>query len=72
MKVLSVRKTVVWYVVLDLPFKEFAPKLKKVRDVRLYEVSWSGDRLGMLVAGQSQVDAQDVAQDILRSYGLLK
>lgn len=76
-KALHATSTVVWYIVLDVPYKTVGPKLKEVDDVRLYEVSPSSfpgkrdARLGMLVAGASSGEAYETCLDILKSYKIM-
>lgn len=73
----SIRPSTVWYVVTNLPWKQYGKKVSAIHDVRLYEVSPSNpgrnvSAVGMLVAGASEADAQATAKDILTSYGVLK
>lgn len=66
MKVLSQRPYTMYYVVTDLPWKQYGKRIQKIRDVRLFEVSQAGPNVGMLVAfGEATV------RDILKSYDIL-
>ena len=71
MKVLSIRPSTVWYVATDLPWKQYGHRLQRIHDVRLYEVSPSGQNVGVLVAGKDAVEAEATLRDILKSYDIL-
>ena len=76
MKILSVRPSIVWYVVTDLPYSEYGERLRAVQDVRLYEVSPSSrpgseSNTGLLVGGNTQADAEANVRDILESYSII-
>lgn len=71
----SVNQAKTFYVVLDIPFKELGPRLKKINDVRLLEVSPTfhpnhphNDRLGLLVGAPDEDQARLTVSDIFRSY----
>lgn len=71
MKVLSIRPSTVWYVATDLPWKGNGQRLKKIGDVRLYEVSPSGSNVGLLVGGKTADEAEATVRDILRYSGIV-
>jgi len=71
MKVQSIRRSTVWYVVTDLLWKQYGRRIQRIRDVRLYEVSHSLLWVGMLVAGADEADAEATVRDILQSYSVI-
>lgn len=74
MKILSVKPATCYYVVTDIPWTK-ARAFKRIKDVRLYEVSPTnppgmGTTIGLLVAGRDKELAKFIVEDLIASYGI--